>query len=97
MSALRIALLAAALTGCGVYQARVAVAASGKHPSLNANFNAVRARAFRTPVEATSLQGSVQEAPALIGERWMTAAPVRLRSISSALMSESCTGIDAVS
>ncbi len=45
------------------YQARVTVAASAQQPALNANFTPVRARAisaFGTPVEATSLNGSVQ-------------------------------------
>jgi multidrug efflux system outer membrane protein len=45
------------------YQARVTVAASAQQPYLSANFTPVRARAisaFGTPVEATSLNGSVQ-------------------------------------
>src|ERR1700704_2235286 len=39
---------------------------------------------------------SVPGLPGRIGERWMTAAPLRLKSINSPLMSESCTGIDVV-
>ena len=44
------------------YQARVTVAASAQLPGLTANFTPVRARAisaFGTPIEATSLNGSV--------------------------------------